>query len=166
MSVAYQLTNIFPRLTTLENIRVAMQSRKTTFNFWSPKEALRGLREKSASILETVELGSKKDELACNLSHGEQRHLELGIALATEPALLLLDEPTAGMSPEDTERTIQLIRQIARGRTIILVEHKMKVIMKISDKITVLHYGSIIAEGNPEEIQANERVQEVYLKGR
>jgi branched-chain amino acid transport system ATP-binding protein len=80
--------------------------------------------------------------------------------------LLLLDEPTAGMSPEDTERTIQLIRQIARGRTIILVEHKMKVIMKISDKITVLHYGEIIAEGKPEEIQANERVQEVYLKGR
>jgi len=166
MSVAYQLTNIFPRLTTLENIRVAMQSRKTTYNFWSGKEALRDLREKSASILETVELGSKKDELACNLSHGEQRHLELGIALATEPALLLLDEPTAGMSPEDTERTIQLIRQIARGRTIILVEHKMKVVMKISDKITVLHYGAIIAEGKPEEIQANERVQEVYLKGR
>lgn len=166
MSVAYQLTNIFPRLTTLENIRVAMQSRKTTFNFWSAKEALRDLREKSASILETMELGSKKDELACNLSHGEQRHLELGIALSTDPALLLLDEPTAGMSPEDTERTIQLIRQIARGRTIILVEHKMKVIMKISDRITVLHYGAIIAQGKPEEIQANERVQEVYLKGR
>ena len=166
MSVAYQLTSIFPRLTTLENIRVAMQSRKTTYNFWSRKEALRDLREKSASLLETVELASKRDELACNLSHGEQRHLELGIALATGPALLLLDEPTAGMSPEDTERTIQLIRQIARGRTIIVVEHKMKVVMKISDRITVLHYGAIIAEGTPEEIQANERVQEVYLKGR
>lgn len=166
MSVAYQLTNIFPRLTTLENIRVAMQSRKTTYNFWSRKEALRGLREKSASILETVELASKRDELACNLSHGEQRHLEMGIALATDPVLLLLDEPTAGMSPEETERTIQLIRGIARGRTIILVEHKMKVVMKISDKITVLHDGRILAEGKPEEIQANERVQEVYLKGR
>ncbi len=165
MSIAYQLTNIFPRLTTLENIRVAMQSRKTTFNFWSRREALRDLREKSESILKTVELASKRDELACNLSHGEQRHLELGIALATDPVLLLLDEPTAGMSPEDTERTIQLIREIARGRTIILVEHKMKVVMKISDKITVLHYGRILAEGSPEEIQANERVQEVYLKG-
>jgi len=166
MSVAYQLTSIFPKLTTLENIRVAMQSRKTTYNFWSRKEAIQGLREKSESILETVELASKKDELACNLSHGEQRHLEMGIALATDPVLLLLDEPTAGMSPEDTERTIQLIRQIARGRTIILVEHKMKVVMKISDKITVLHDGRILAEGKPEEIQANERVQEVYLKGR
>jgi branched-chain amino acid transport system ATP-binding protein len=166
MSVAYQLTNIFPRLTTLENIRVAMQSRKTTYNFWSRKEALRDLREKSASILETVELASKRDDLACNLSHGEQRHLEMGIALATDPVLLLLDEPTAGMSPEDTERTIQLIRQIARGRTIILVEHKMKVVMKISNKITVLHDGRILAEGSPGEIQANERVQEVYLKGR
>jgi branched-chain amino acid transport system ATP-binding protein len=165
MSVAYQLTNIFPRLTTLENIRVAMQSRKTTYNFWSRREGLQGLREKAESILETVELAPKRDELACNLSHGEQRHLEFGIALATDPVLLLLDEPTAGMSPEDTERTIQLIRKIARGRTIILVEHKMKVVMKISDKITVLHDGRILAEGSPEEIQANERVQEVYLKG-
>ena len=166
VSVAYQLTSVFPKLTTLENIRVAMQSRRTTYNFWSAKEALRGLREKSESILETVGLASKKDELAGNLSHGEQRHLEIGIALATDPVLLLLDEPTAGMSPEDTERTIHLIQSIARGRTIVLVEHKMKVIMKISDQITVLHYGAIIAEGKPEEIQANERVQEVYLKGR
>jgi len=166
VSVAYQLTNVFPKLTTLENIRVAMQSRRTTYNFWSAKEALRGLREKSESILGTVDLASKKDERACNLSHGEQRHLEIGIALATDPVLLLLDEPTAGMSPEDTERTIQLIQSIAKGRTIVLVEHKMKVIMKISDRITVLHYGSIIAEGKPDEIQANERVQEVYLKGR
>lgn len=166
ISVAYQLTNIFPGLTTLENVRVAMQSRRTTFNFWSRREGLRGLREKAESILETVQLASKRDEMAGNLSHGEQRHLEMGIALATDPVLLLLDEPTAGMSPEDTERTMQLIREIARGRTIILVEHKMKVVMKISDKISVLHYGSIIAEGKPEEIQANERVQEVYLKGR
>ncbi len=166
ISVAYQLTNIFPGLTTLENIRVAMQSRKTTYNFWSCKEKFLGLREKAESMLETVELAPKRDELACNLSHGEQRHLEMGIALATDPVLLLLDEPTAGMSPEDTERTIRLIKEIARGRTIVLVEHKMKVVMKISDKISVLHYGSIIAEGKPEEIQANERVQEVYLKGR
>jgi len=166
ISIAYQLTNIFPRLTTLENIRVAMQSRKTTYNFWTRTEALRELGDKAQSILETVELASKRDELACNLSHGEQRHLELGIALATDPALLLLDEPTAGMSLEETEKTIQLIGEIAQGRSIILVEHKMKVVMKISKKITVMHDGKILAEGSPEEIQANERVQEVYLKGR
>jgi branched-chain amino acid transport system ATP-binding protein len=124
------------------------------------------LREKAESILEAVELIPKRNELACNLSHGEQRHLEMGIALATEPSLLLLDEPTAGMSPEDTEKTVQMIREIARGRSIILVEHKMKVVMNISDRITVLHDGKILAEGKPEEIRANARVQEVYLRGR
>jgi branched-chain amino acid transport system ATP-binding protein len=127
---------------------------------------LREVREKAESILEVVQLLPKRNELACNLSHGEQRHLEIGIALATDPSLLLLDEPTAGMSPEDTERTIQLIKEVLRGRSVILVEHKMKVVMKISDKITVLHDGKILAEGKPEEIQSNERVQEVYLKGR
>jgi branched-chain amino acid transport system ATP-binding protein len=166
ISVSYQLTNIFPKLTTLENIRVAGQSRKTAYNFWSRCEMLGELREKAESILEAVELIPKRNELACNLSHGEQRHLEMGIALATEPSLLLLDEPTAGMSPEDTEKTVQMIREIARGRSIILVEHKMKVVMNISDRITVLHDGKILAEGKPEEIRANARVQEVYLRGR
>ena len=166
ISVSYQLTNIFPKLSTLENIRIAVQSRKATYNFWSHREMLREVREKAESILEIVQLLPKRNELACNLSHGEQRHLEIGIALATDPSLLLLDEPTAGMSPEDTERTIQLIKEILGDRSVILVEHKMKVVMKISDKITVLHDGKILAEGKPEEIQSNERVQEVYLKGR
>jgi len=166
VSVSYQLTNIFPKLTALENIRVAAQSRETTLNFWSRLETLRRLREKAESILKVVELAPKADELACNLSHGEQRHLEIGISLATDPSLLLMDEPTAGMSLEDTQKTMQLIKEIAKGRTIILVEHKMKVVMKISDRITVLHNGKILAEGKPEEIQGNDRVQEVYLKGR
>ena len=95
--------------------------------------------------------------------HGEQRHLELGIALSTDPTLLLLDEPTAGMSPEETDETIHLIRRIAEGRTVILIEHKMKVVMNISDRITVLHQGQVLAEGSPAEIRANLRVQQTYL---
>ena len=165
ISISYQLTNVFPKLSTFENIRIAVQSRKTTYNFWSRREILREIKEKAEFILKVVQLLSKRNELACNLSHGEQRHLEIGIALATDPSLLLLDEPTAGMGPEDTERTIQLIKEILRGRSVILIEHKMKVVMTISDKITVLHDGKILAEGKPEEIQSNERVQEVYLKG-
>src|SRR5439155_757219 len=94
---------------------------------------------------------------------GEKRHLEIGIALASEPTLLLLDEPTAGMSPEETDETMRLIRELAAGRTVILVEHKMKVVMKISDRITVLHQGQVLAEGSPEEIRANDRVQQTYL---
>ena len=101
-------------------------------------------------------LGDKARLTAAHLSHGEKRHLEIGIALATEPMLLLLDEPTAGMSPEETDETMRLIRKIAAGRTVILVEHKMKVVMNISDKITVLHQGQVLAEGTPADIRAND----------
>jgi branched-chain amino acid transport system ATP-binding protein len=97
------------------------------------------------------------------LSHGEKRHLELAIALAANPVLLLLDEPTAGMSPEETDETMDLISELRTGRTIVLVEHKMKLVMKISDRVTVLHQGQILADGTPEEIRANEVVQRTYL---
>ena len=101
--------------------------------------------------------------LAAHLSHGEKRHLEIGIALASNPELLLLDEPTAGMSPEETDETMRLIRELTAGRTVILVEHKMKLVMRISDRITVLHQGQVIADGAPAEIRANARVQQTYL---
>ena len=106
----------------------------------------------------------KADELAANLSHGEQRNLEIGIALATEPKLLCLDEPTAGMSAAETHDTMQLVERIAENLTILIVEHDMEVVMELADRITVLHYGEILAEGTPEEIQQNPRVLEVYLK--
>ena len=118
---------------------------------------------RAAALLKEVALGDKAALNAAQLSHGEKRHLELGIALATEPTLLLLDEPTAGMSPEETDETIRLIRKIATGRTVILVEHKMKVVMNISDRITVLHQGQVLAEGSPAEIRANTLVQQTYL---
>ena len=160
---SYQITNIFPHLSVLENVRVAVQSHSLAFNFWARVERFTDMREKAEEILRAVGLWEKRAMVAAHLSHGAKRHLEIGIALASEPALLLLDEPTAGMSPEETDETINLIREIASGRTVILVEHKMKVVMRISERITVLHQGQVLAEGTPEEIRANERVQQTYL---
>jgi len=163
VSKSYQITNVFPHLTVLENIRVAAQTYRLSFNFWGRAAALTATRDKAGVILKEVGLWDKRELLAAHLSHGEKRHLELGIALSTDPTLLLLDEPTAGMSPEETDETIHLIRRIAAGRTVILVEHKMKVVMNISDRITVLHQGQVLAEGSPAEIRANTRVQQTYL---
>jgi branched-chain amino acid transport system ATP-binding protein len=160
---SYQITNVFPHLTVHENVRVAVQGYTRCFNFWTRADRLDDVRDRATALLHTIGLGAKADLLAAHLSHGEKRHLEIGIALASEPALLLLDEPTAGMSPEETDETMTLIRELAAGRTIILVEHKMKVVMKISDRITVLHQGQVLAEGTPEEIRANDRVQQTYL---
>jgi branched-chain amino acid transport system ATP-binding protein len=160
---SYQITNIFPHLSVLENVRVAVQGHARAFNFWSTAAGLPGVRGKAQELLETIGLAAKAEELAANLSHGEKRHLEIGIALASEPTLLLLDEPTAGMSPEETDETMRLIRELARGRTVVLVEHKMKLVMKISDRITVLHQGAFLAEGTPDEIRANTTVQQTYL---
>lgn len=166
IATSYQITNIFPKLTTFENVRIAVQSRKTTFNFWTRVDRHDDLNGKALRILETVGLLEKKDILACNLPHGDQRHLEIAIALATDPVLLLLDEPTAGLNPAETVETMELIKKISKGLSVILVEHKMKVIMNISEIITVLHDGQVIAVGTPEEIQENETVRRVYLGGK
>ena len=160
---SYQITTIFPHLSVRENVRVAAQCRQTVMNCWTRADRLASVTEETRVILAAVELDGKADLLATHLGHGLQRHLEIAIALACRPRLLLLDEPTAGMSPEETERTIALIKRIATGRTVVLVEHKMKVVMSISDRITVLHQGAVLAEGSPEEIRADARVQEVYL---
>ena len=160
---SYQITNVFPHLTVLENVRVAVQGPARAFDFWSRADGLRGVRERAEALLRTVGLAEKAPLLAAHLSHGEKRHLEIGIALASDPALLLLDEPTAGMSPEETDETMGLIRELASGRTIVLVEHKMKLVMRVSDRITVLHQGQVLAEGTPEQIRANEAVQQTYL---
>ena len=161
---SYQITNILPNATALENIRIAAQSRRHGWNLVRHYRTFRDLIAKAAALLETVGLGGKGDELAANLSHGEQRNLEIGIALATEPQLLCLDEPTAGMSAGETDHTIALVRRIAKDLTILIVEHDMTVVMGLADRITVLHYGAILAEGTPAEIQSNPRVLEVYLK--
>jgi len=160
---SYQITNVFPHLSVHENVRVAVQGPRRAFDFWSRADRLTDVHERATALLQTVGLAAKHEQLAAHLSHGEKRHLEMGIALASDPTLLLLDEPTAGMSPEETDETMRLIRELATGRTVILVEHKMKVVMKISDRITVLHQGQVLADGTPEEIRANDRVQQTYL---
>jgi branched-chain amino acid transport system ATP-binding protein len=161
---SYQITNILPNVSALENVRIAAQSRRHGWNMIAHHAGLRDINEKAEAALKSVGLLAKGHELASNLSHGEQRNLEIGIALATEPKLLCLDEPTAGMSQAETEDTKELIRGIAENLTILIVEHDMQIVMELADRITVLHYGAILAEGTPAEIQQNPRVLEVYLK--
>jgi branched-chain amino acid transport system ATP-binding protein len=161
---SYQITNILPNATALENARIAAQSRRHHWSLLTHYRAHRDIIERAEAVLEAVGLGSKRDEPAANLSHGEQRNLEIGVALATEPQLLCLDEPTAGMSAAETRDTMELVHRIAKDLTILIVEHDMQVVMELAQRITVLHYGEILAEGTPAEIQQNPRVLEVYLK--
>jgi branched-chain amino acid transport system ATP-binding protein len=161
---SYQITNILPGATVLENVRIASQSRRHNWSMLRHHRAYSDVIASARAALADVGLADKEDELAANLSHGEQRNLEIGIALATEPKLLCLDEPTAGMSVAETHATVDLVRRIARNLTILIVEHDMEVVMGLAHTITVLNYGEVLAEGRPAEIQANPRVQEVYLK--
>jgi branched-chain amino acid transport system ATP-binding protein len=161
---SYQITNILPNATTLENVRIAAQSRRHGWSILTHHRSFRDIIEKAEAVLEAVGLANKAGEQAANLSHGEQRNLEIGIALATEPRLLCLDEPTAGMSAAETHETVDLVRRIAKDLTILIVEHDMQVVMGLANQITVFHYGEILAEGAPAEIQTNPKVLEVYLK--
>jgi branched-chain amino acid transport system ATP-binding protein len=163
----FQITHIFPRLSVFENVRISAQSRKTSFNFWRKADDFSDINERTLEILRQVQLSDSRDRLASILSHGERKYLEIGIALATDPQLLLLDEPTAGMSPAETVQAMRLIRDL-RDRlnlTILLVEHDMNVVMNISDEVLCLNEGRILACGSPQEISCNEVVQRVYLGG-
>ena len=161
---SYQITNILPNATTFENVRIACQSRGHSWSMLRHYRGFHDTMEKAEAVLESVGLRAKAYDLAANLSHGEQRNLEIGIALATEPQLLCLDEPTAGMSRFETGDTMALVRRIAKNLTILIVEHDMQVVMGLAQRITVFHYGRVLADGAPAEIRENPRVQEVYLK--
>jgi ABC-type branched-subunit amino acid transport system ATPase component/ABC-type branched-subunit amino acid transport system permease subunit len=161
---SYQVTNIFGDLTVFENVRIAAQSRVTHYRFWGNADSLAAVNARAEEILRHLGLAAKRHARASELSHGEQRYLEIGIALATDPDFLLLDEPTAGMSPDETLRTAAFVRRLAGHLTIVVVEHDMEVVMGISDRITVLNYGEILAEGSPAEIRENADVRRVYLR--
>jgi branched-chain amino acid transport system ATP-binding protein len=160
---SFQITSVFAQLTTHENIRVAAQALVSRFNLWSRRADMREVIERADALLDLVGLRERRNRLAGTLAHGEQRALEIGMALASRPRLLLLDEPTAGMSPEETRAMMDLILRLASERTVILVEHKMKLVMGISDRLLVLHHGELLAEGTPDEIRQNETVKRVYL---
>jgi branched-chain amino acid transport system ATP-binding protein len=161
---SFQRTNIFPRLTVFENVQVAVLSHvKKTLNLWTPARRL--VQDETYALLEDVGLPDEAHSVSGTLSYGYQKQLELGIALASEPELLMLDEPTAGMSPQETEHAITLIEKIARerGLTLLFTEHDMDVVFRIAEKITVLHQGEVLAEGLPDAVRQSPEVQRVYL---
>jgi len=160
----FQRNNLFQNLSVVENLRLAVQVRRgNPLDFFTPVQRLEPLIELAEELMRRVHLSEDGARLARNLSYGEQRQLEIGIALASEPDLLLLDEPTSGMSPAETARMIDLIASLPKTLSILMIEHDMKVVFSIADRITVLYYGEVLATGTPAEIQANARVREVYL---
>jgi len=159
----FQRNNLFQNLSVIENLRLAVQARfGNPLNFITPVSRLRNLRNHVEQLMQRVHL-DRGLRLVRELSYGEQRQLEVGIALAAEPKLLLLDEPTSGMSPAETGQMINLIANLPRNLSILMIEHDMKVVFSISDRITVLNRGEVLATGTPIEIQTNNRVREVYL---
>ncbi len=165
---SFQLTNIFPLLTVLENVRLALQSKaRIGLNFWNSFRKFSDLEDRAYQLLKQVFLHDKWADIASTLTHGEQRKLEIAILLALDPELLLLDEPTAGMSLEEVPAILDLIKAIkaARDRTILLVEHKFDMIMTLSDSIAVLKEGGLICDDTPQAVACNVEVQEAYLGG-
>jgi branched-chain amino acid transport system ATP-binding protein len=168
ISRTFQITSIFPELSVLENVRIAVQLRSGgNFQLVGGRTTLAASEERARVSLDSLGLLARAAEPAATLPHGDQRLLEIAMAVAQEPALLLLDEPTQGLSPEDTVATVAVIRQVARRQklTILLVEHDMDVVFDLADRISVLHFGQLIAEGTPDQIRANADVQLAYLGG-
>jgi len=166
ISRSYQIVNIFPRLTVFENVQVAVLShQRRSSNLFRPAQGI--AVNETKSILESMGLFGKEKSIAGSLSHGDQKILEIAIALGNEPELLILDEPTAGMSPEETQETMELVKRLAeqRGLTILFCEHDMDIVFSIARSIMVMRHGQTIIQGSLEEVRSNKEVQEAYLGG-
>jgi branched-chain amino acid transport system ATP-binding protein len=164
---SFQRTSVFPALSLLDNVWMAAFARHPSWRglVWRRADRFPGLTERARAALAEVGLAEQADRPAREISHGEQRQLELAIALAAAPRLLLLDEPAAGLSPDETQKMVALVRALKGRYTIVLIEHKIDVVMTMSDRISVMHFGSVIAEGTPTEIQRNAEVRRAYLGG-
>ncbi len=161
---SFQRTNVFPKLTVFENVRLAAQSRTAeSFALWRSAAALAAVNARADSVLDEFGLLGYREQLASELAGGDQRLLELAITLAADPVLLLLDEPSQGLSPEDARRLIDRIGTLAQRYTIVLIEHNMPLVMRLANEITVMNFGRILAHGTPEEIRTNPAVREAYL---
>src|ERR1700759_1074826 len=164
LSRSFQVTNVFANMTVWENVRCAvLWATGHRYAFWKNVDALPEVRDRTARILADINLTSRRDVPAGLLTYAEQRGLEIGITTAGGADVILLDEPTAGMSHAETERAVALIRRLTEGRTLLIVEHDMSVVFGLADRISVLVYGQIIASGTPEEIRGNPKVKEAYL---
>ncbi len=164
LSRSFQVTNIFPKLSVWENVRCAvLWSKGEKYTFWRSVQANPEIAQRTQQVLSEINLISRKDLPAGVLTYAEQRALEIGITMAGGASVILLDEPTAGMSHAETERAVDLIRRISEGRTLLIVEHDMSVVFGLADRISVLVYGEIIASGTPAEIRGNAKVKEAYL---
>ena len=164
LSRSFQVTNIFPKLSVFENIRCSvLWTQGYKYSFWHAIEKLNTVRERSEQILADINMAHRRDALAGVLSYAEQRALEIGVTIAGGADVILLDEPTAGMSHSETDQAVALIRKVSTDKTLVVVEHDMGVVFNLADRISVLVYGEIIATGTPAEIRANARVQEAYL---
>ncbi|HPL10379.1 MAG TPA: ABC transporter ATP-binding protein [Smithellaceae bacterium] len=161
---SFQITNVFQELTVFNNVLAGVRSRYgLRYNFFKQPNRNREICEKVEAIIDKVGLTDVKDLPASSLSYGQQRALEIGVTLSSEPELILLDEPTAGMTREETERAIKMIDQVTAGRTLIIIEHDMEVVFSLADTISVLHYGTILVSDTPEKIRNDQRVKDAYL---
>jgi len=161
---SFQITSIYREFTALDNVALAVQAHAGhSFRFWRPARADAALRNPARAVLEEVGLGARAELVAANLAHGEQRQLEIAMALATRPRLLLLDEPVAGMGTDESLRMVEFLATLKGSKTMLLVEHDMDAVFTLADRISVLVYGRIIATGRPEEIRANPEVRAAYL---
>ncbi len=163
---SFQINSIFPHLSVLDNVKIALQARtKLSRRIVASARATAVLDDPARAALDEVGLGAESDELAAHLPYGRKRSLELAIALAGDPRVLLLDEPTAGMGVEDVERTVELVRRLAAGRTIVLVEHNLRVVADLCDRVSVMQRGTVLVEGRYDEVRNDERVVRAYLGG-
>ncbi len=161
---SFQITSTFTYLTAFQNIRLALLSKDgIRFNLFRKVDKMQRLTEETNAMLKRINLYEDRNVMACNLSYGKSRALEISMALATDPELVLLDEFAAGMSKEETQDAVNLIRKLTEGKTVVLIEHDMDVVFNLADRITVLHYGKILATGKPEDIRNNKDVKDAYL---